>query len=94
MNTRACCIALMMAAGVASPYGSGRSNAQGREALVTRATVAERAVLSAPEQWTDLQWRLSVQLLEPSLRDAQRRSRNPAGQLVLPAPQTSHAPAF
>lgn len=94
MNTRACCIALLMTAGVASPYGSGESNAEDRGALGPAVPAAEFAALTAPGQRTDPQWQLSVQMLEPSLRAAQQRSRNPAGRLVLPAPQTSHAPAF
>lgn len=92
MNIRACCIAVMLTAGVASPYGSGGSNAQEREALATGSAPAELAVLNAAEEWTHPEWQL--QLLDPSLQNVQRRSRNPAGRLVLPAPQTSHAPAF
>jgi hypothetical protein len=92
MKTRACCIALIVTACVASPYACGDSNAKEREVPVTRATPAELAVLNAPDEWTHPEWQL--QLLDPSLQDMQRRSRNPAGRLVLPAPQTSHAPAF
>lgn len=94
MNTRACCIAIMMTVGVASPCGSGESNAAETAEFAARTMPAELAVLNAPEPWTDPEWQLSVQVLEPPLQDAQRRSRNPAGRLVLPAPQTSHAPAF
>lgn len=83
----------MMTAGVASPYGSGGSNAE-EQVLATRATPAELAVLNAPRPWTDPEWQLSVQLPAPALQDAQRHLRNPAGRLVLPAPRTSHAPAF
>lgn len=94
MNTRACCMALVITAGVASPCGSGESNAQDRDPLTERAPMADVATLISHGQWTDPRWQYRVQLREPGLRDAQRRSRNPAGRLVLPAPQTSHAPAF
>lgn len=93
MNTRACCMALVITAVVASPCGSGES-AQDRDPLIDRAPAAGVATLISHGQWTDPQWQYRVQLLEPALRDAQRSSRNPAGRLVLPAPQTSHAPAF
>ncbi len=96
MNMRACGVALVLVAGIGSQYGNGESQARERQPFVARAPRAEQVDQAAlvAQQWTDHQWEYSVQLLEPGLPDAQHRSRNPAGQLVLPARQTSLAPAF
>jgi len=96
MNIRACGVALVLVAGIGSQYGSGESQAQERRPLVARAPLVEQADQAAlvVQQWADNQWEYRVQLPDSGLPEAQYRSRNPAGQLVLPAPQTSHAPAF
>ena len=94
MNIRACGIALLVGASVASPHGSGLSNAQHSAHGIAAAQERQEVVLAGAAAWTAPEWDYSVQLIDPSLRAAQRGSRNPAGRLVLPAPQTSHAPAF
>ena len=94
MNIRALGVALIVGASIASPHGSGDSNAQERGHAFAAAQDAGEVVLASGGEWTAPEWEYNVQLLEPSLRVAQGGSRNPAGRLVLPAPQTSHAPAF
>jgi hypothetical protein len=93
MKIRACGIALLIGASIASPHGIGESNAQDRERSIA-ATQEQEVLLVGAVEWTAPEWDYSDQLIDPSLRAAQRGSRNPAGLLVLPAPQTSHAPAF
>ena len=94
MNIRACGIALLIGVSIASPHGSGQSNAQDSEQGIVAAQQRQEVVLVGAAAWTAPEWDYSVQLIDPSLRATQRGSRNPAGRLVLPAPQTSHAPAF
>ncbi len=94
MNIRACGIALLIGASVASPHGSGQSNAQHSEHGIAATQERQEVVLVGAAELTAPEWDYSVQLIDPSLRATQGGSRNPAGRLVLPSPQTSHAPAF
>jgi hypothetical protein len=93
MTKRACCMAVAVLAGIASPYG-GDSNAQEHAAAISRMPTPAPAALVVDDQWYGTEWEYNGELLEPALRDTQWRARNPAGRLVLPAPRTSRAPAF
>jgi len=102
-------MALIVGTCIASPYGSGETTppantgpgllggiaAEAAGPVASdRTDVTHELVLFASERWSDPQSDFRVHLLEPSLRAERYGSRNPAGALALPGPQTSHAPAF
>lgn len=89
--------ALVFFGGIGSPFGGEESNAARAPIPVTRAAFAaqvDQAVLVVADQWTDEQGDMMVGQFGPAAFESAPHPRNPAGQLVLPAPQTSRAPAF